>query len=171
MTSSTSVGQYDGTVGEIPFVAFDEHLVVGVARNPSELCACLGNVEVDGSTVHRCVIGSQGRDSQTRGELHGRDHGPHRQRLDLRPCTRMVAEMLQHLAHRPEPVRAAIEGVGALQGAGQNTGCGQVLRVDELVDVFAVIEYGDVLSLVNPLEEDLKNSKPAVTQDGAGPDD
>ena len=79
--------------------------------------------------------------------------------------------MLQHLAHRPELLRAAIKGVGALQGAGQNTGFGQILRVDELVGVFAVIEYGDVFSLVNPLEEDLKNSKSAVTQDGAGPDD
>jgi hypothetical protein len=68
-------------------------------------------------------------------------------------------------------IRAAIKGVSALQGACMNAGFGEVIRVDELIGVFAVIEYGDVLSLVNPLEEDLKNSQPAVAQDGAGPED
>src|SRR5262245_12992832 len=83
----------------------------------------------------------------------------------------MTTQVLQHLAHSPVMIRAAIKGVSAFQSARLNAGFGEVIRVDELIGVFAVIEYGDVLSLVNPLEEDLKNSQPAVAQDGAGPED
>ena len=48
--------QNSGTIGQIPPVAFDEHLIVRVAGSPSQLRACFGDVKVDGSTVHRCVI-------------------------------------------------------------------------------------------------------------------
>ena len=70
--------------------------------------------------------------------------------------------MLQQLAHGPEPVRAAIEGVAALQRARPNAGFGQVVRMDELVGVSAIIEYRDIFALVNPFEKNLKYSEPAV---------
>ena len=83
----------------------------------------------------------------------------------------MAAEMDQYLTHGPEPVRAAIESVAALSGARLNTGFGQIVRVDELVGVFAVTEHWDVFPLIDPLEEDLKNSQPAVPHNRAWPDD
>lgn len=39
-------------MAKIPFIALDKHFVVRVTRHPSQLSACLGDVEVDGSTVH-----------------------------------------------------------------------------------------------------------------------
>jgi len=74
----------------------------------------------------------------------------------------MAAEMLQHLAHGPKPVRTAIKGVGALQHARLNTGFREIVGVDELVGILAVTEHRDVFPLVNPLEEDLKDSKPTM---------
>ena len=43
--------------------------------------------------------------------------------------------------------------------------------MDKLVDVFAVVEHGDVLALVNPLEKNLEDSQPPVAHDGTGTDD
>src|SRR2546425_1034682 len=83
----------------------------------------------------------------------------------------MVAEVLQHFPHGSEPVRAAIEVIGTLQHARPNTGFREIVRMNELIDVFTVVEHWDFLALVNPLKKDLEDSQPTVTGDGAGADD
>jgi len=79
--------------------------------------------------------------------------------------------MLQHLAHGPEPVCTAIKGVGSSHDARLNTGFREIVSVDELVDILAVTEHRNAFPLVNPLEEDLKDSKPTLPHDRARPDD
>ena len=57
------------------------------------------------------------------------------------------------------------------QRARLNTGFGEIVRVDELVGILAVTEHRDVFPLINPLEEDLKDSQAGRAPRSCRPDD
>jgi hypothetical protein len=83
----------------------------------------------------------------------------------------MAAEMLQHLSHGAEAIRATVEVVGTFQMACLYTRFGKIIRMHELVNILPIIEHGNILTLVNPLEENLEDAQPAVAEDRPGPDD
>jgi hypothetical protein len=77
----------------------------------------------------------------------------------------MAAEMLQHLSHGTEAFGATVELVGAFQMTRLYTRFGKIIRMHELVNVFPMIEHGNILTVVNPLEENLENAQPAMAHD------
>ena len=77
----------------------------------------------------------------------------------------MATEVFEQLAHAFETVGAAIEQIGSSNGACLNAELREIISVDELINIFAAVEHGDILTFENPLEEDLKDSK------SPGPDD
>src|SRR5678816_775345 len=60
-------------IGEIPVVTLGEHLVGGKPRLPVQLALRFADVEIKRATIHKGMIGAEGRKSERTGELHQRD--------------------------------------------------------------------------------------------------
>src|SRR6185369_12926587 len=54
---------------------------------------------------------------------------------------------------------------------GADAGVGEIVGVDELVEVVALAEHRDVPALLDPVEEDLEDPEPPVAYDRPRPDD
>ena len=79
--------------------------------------------------------------------------------------------MLEHLAHGAELFRPAVIRGRSRPPGRENAGLRQVVRVHKLVTVVPAPEHRDVITLANPLEEDLENAEPSVPHDGARAND
>ena len=104
-------------------------------------------------------------------DLHHRDGGRHGDRDDAAARAGVAHEALERLAHRAEPLGADVVRGRAGARGGLDRGVGEIVGVDELVEVVAAAEHRDVLAPADPLEEDLHDPQAPVAHDGARADD
>src|SRR5437016_14119464 len=109
-----SGSQYGVAIGDIPFIALYEHLIVRVAGSPPQLIACLRNVKVNGPAVHQSVVVTQRRYCKSTRKFHRCYYWPHRQRLHLGAGIRTMAEVLYYFPRGSESLRASMHVDGSL---------------------------------------------------------
>ena len=108
-------------------------------------------------------MATRGESPERAGGLHRINGRRERHAADKRTGLGVGAKMFQHLAHGAKAGRAAVVSGRPGTARCQDARPGEVIRVDELIDVVTAAENRNVATLANPLEENLK------TRGGRGP--
>ena len=134
--------------------------------------SALADVEVEAAAVHQRVIRAERRQAAARWSAASpRRPGPSAASRRVLPVRGVGAQRLERLAHGAEALGADVVDGEPRPRRGADARVGQVVGVDELIEVVAVAEHRNAAALLDPVEEDLKDAEAAVADDRARPDD
>src|SRR4029450_9047659 len=103
--------------------------------------------------------------------MHRRPRQPHWQGPDARSRPGVLTQGLQRLAYGAELRGADVVRAGSGLPPGQDAGCREICRMDELVLVVTRAEHGHCGTVCDPVEQDAEDAQATVPHEGPRLDD